>query len=475
MSAQQSGSATVFGRLERRGVLLGLSAAQLVVVGVAATVAVTAVYSAGSGGLLVSAPLWVVLLVVGTVTVGGRPLVGWLPLVAVWRGRQLLGATSVARSTSTRVEPQPRTIALPGGAGHLELVEEPALGGVLVVDRRAGTATALLAVNASGFLLGDSSVQEHKVGAWGRVLAGVCQQSTIVRIQILVRTVPGGLTPARQWWREHRGASRSPIADAVSAMLDDKFVSAHRRETLLAVAARLPRGYRGGHRERLQPVVAQFDAVASSLRAADLNPSGWLDTARLAEVLTSAYDPAAAARREGLPARSMPPADGVHERWASIVVGTEFHATYWVSEWPRTATHPGFLQPLLLGDIGARVLSVIAEPLPTVRALREIRRAKVEHAADAAQRERIGQIEDEATRAEVADLQRREAELVAGHGDLRFTGLVTVSAGSEVQLEDRCVALETAAAQAMCEVRRLVGQQGVAFLAGALPLARGVL
>ncbi|OJV61015.1 MAG: hypothetical protein BGO38_09935 [Cellulomonas sp. 73-145] len=473
MSAPQSGSTTVFGRLERRGVLLGLSAAQLVVVGVAAAVAVAAVYSAGSGGLLVSAPLWVVLLVVGTVTVGGRPLVGWLPLMTAWRGRRLLGTTSVARST--RVEHQPRALTLPGVAGRLELVEEPALGGVLVVDRRAGTATALLAVNASGFLLDDGSVQEHKVGAWGRVLAGVCQQSTIVRVQILVRTVPGGLSRARQWWREHRGATGSRIAEAVSAMLDDGFVSAHRRETLLVVAARLPRGYRGGHLERLQAVVAQLDAVASSLRAADLNPSGWLDTARLAEVLTSAYDPAAAARREGLPARPMPPADGVNERWASIIIGTAFHATYWVSEWPRSAAHPGFLQPLLLGDTGTRVLSVIAEPLPTARALREIRKAKVEHAADAAQRQRIGQIEDEATRAEVADLQRREAELVAGHGDLRFTGLVTVSAGSETQLQDRCVALETAAAQAMCEVRRLVGQQGVAFLAGALPLARGVL
>lgn len=473
MSASQSGSATVFGRLERRGVLHGLSAAQLVVVGVAAAVAVTSVYSAGSGGLLVSAPLWVVLLVVGTVTVGGRPLVGWLPLVAVWRGRQLLGATSVARSI--RVEHQPGTLTLPGVAGRLELVEEPALGGVLVVDRRAGTAAALLAVNASGLLLDDGSVQEHKVAAWGRVLAGVCQQSTIVRVQILVRTVPGGLTPARQWWREHRGASRSPIADAVSAMLDEGFVAAHRRETLLAVAARLPRGYQGGHRERLPAVVAQLEAVASSLRATDLNPSGWLDTDRLAEVLTSAYDPPVAARREGLPTWSMWPADGVNERWASLVIGTGFHATYWVSEWPRSGTHPGFLQPLLLGDTGTRVLSVIAEPLPTARALREIRKAKVEHAADAAQRQRIGQIEDEATRAEVADLQRREAELVAGHGDLRFTGLVTVSAGSEAQLEDRCVALETAAAQAMCEVRRLVGQQGVAFLAGALPLARGVL
>jgi hypothetical protein len=107
--------------------------------------------------------------------------------------------------------------------------------------------------------------------------------------------------------------------------------------------------------------------------------------------------------------------------------------------------------------------------------LREIRRAKVEHAADAAQRARIGQVENESTRAEVADLERREAELVAGHGDLRFTGLITVTAPDEDTLEQRCTAMETAAAQSMCEVQRQVGQQGVAHAAACLPLARGVL
>ena len=158
-----------------------------------------------------------------------------------------------------------------------------------------------------------------------------------------------------------------------------------------------------------------------------------------------------------------------------LAAGTSAHATYWVAEWPRSDVHPAFLQPLLLGEATDRTVTLIAEPLPTGKALREIRRAKVEHVADAAQRARIGQIENEATRAEVADLERREAELVAGHGDLRFTGLVTVSADSPAELEQRCAAMETAAAQAMCEVRRLVGQQGVAHAAACLPLARGVL
>ena len=60
--------------------LLGLSGAQLAVVGVATTIAVAAVYSAGSTGLLVSAPVWGVLLAAGTLSVAGRPVVGWLPL-----------------------------------------------------------------------------------------------------------------------------------------------------------------------------------------------------------------------------------------------------------------------------------------------------------------------------------------------------------------------------------------------------------
>jgi hypothetical protein len=35
--------------------------------------------------------------------------------------------------------------------------------------------------------------------------------------------------------------------------------------------------------------------------------------------------------------------------------------------------------------------------------------------------------------------------------------------------------MEADAAQSMCDVRRLVGQQGLAHAAGALPLARGAL
>ena len=461
------GPTTTFARLERRGLLLGLSGAQLALVGAAAAVAVAAVYSLGGGGLLVTAPVWAVLLAAGTLSAGGRPVVGWLPLLATWQARRTAGATTTPASTTSTTSAG--RLVVPGLPGAVELVHSPALGGVLVVDRRAGTVTGVLAVAGSGFLLDEAGVQEQKVAGWGRVLAGVCQQPAIVRVQLLARTVPGGLAPARAWWRQHCVPAANPLTATLAGMVDEGFVVAQRRQTLLAVAVRAPHERR---RAGLGDAVTHLQAVAGTLAGADLTASEWLDEAELTRVLHGALDPRAAGIGEEAPV-SLTATLGAVERWGSVTVGTSVHATYWVSQWPRAVVHPGFLQPLLLTDSGT--LSVLAEPMATGKALREIRRAKVEHTADAATRTRIGQIEDEATRAEVADLERREAELVAGHGDLRFTGLLTVSAPDEATLSDRCTHLESAAAQAMLEVRRLVGQQGVAFLAAALPLARGVL
>ena len=93
---------------------------------------------------------------------------------------------------------------------------------------------------------------------------------------------------------------------------------------------------------------------------------------------------------------------------------------------------------------------------------------------DAAQRARIGQIEDATQTAEYQDVLQQEADLTAGHGILRVSGLISVSAPSVDELEAAVAAIEQASIQASCETRRLVGQQAVAFTAAALPLCRTV-
>jgi hypothetical protein len=135
---------------------------------------------------------------------------------------------------------------------------------------------------------------------------------------------------------------------------------------------------------------------------------------------------------------------------------------------------PGCLAPLVLSSGIQRSLSLLYTPLRSDIAARDIRKKKVEYISDATQRARIGQIEDAAQTAEYHDVLQQESELTAGHGVLRYTGLISISAPTEPELEAAVAAIEQAAIQASCETRRLVGQQAQAFTAAALPLARTI-
>ena len=107
-------------------------------------------------------------------------------------------------------------------------------------------------------------------------------------------------------------------------------------------------------------------------------------------------------------------------------------------------------------------------------ARREIRRQKVEYLTDAEQKARIGQVADLSDTQEYQDVLARESEINVGHADMRFTGLIAVTAESKDELDAAVSQLEQAALHAECETRLLVGQQAQAFAAAALPLGRGV-
>ncbi len=121
-----------------------------------------------------------------------------------------------------------------------------------------------------------------------------------------------------------------------------------------------------------------------------------------------------------------------------------------------------------------RTLSLHYTPVRADQAARDLRKKKTELISDAAQRRKIGQVEDAAQTAEYEDVLQQEADLTAGHGVLRVSGLVSVSAPTVEELDAAVAAIEQAAIQASCETRRLVGQQAQAFTAAALPLCRTV-
>jgi hypothetical protein len=149
------------------------------------------------------------------------------------------------------------------------------------------------------------------------------------------------------------------------------------------------------------------------------------------------------------------------------------HAAYVVAEWPRLEVPPNWMEPLLLHAGGIRTIAVHYEPVAPSRSQRQVDRATVRLASDEEQRTRTGfRIGARHRRAQSETLDR-EAELVAGYGELEFTGFVIVTATDLDELERSAAEYEQVAAQSGMELRRLDGRHELA-LACALPIGRGI-
>lgn len=480
-----SGSALApvkFSRLSQRGVLLGLTTSQLVVVGVAAAVLVVGLYGGGAGTLLVAAPLIGVCAVLAFVSVGGRKLIDWAPIVVIW-GWRASGGQLLFRRRITRPRPA-GTLALPGDAARLRQWVDLDTGAVMVHDPHAATLTAMVGVAHPAFILLDPLEQHRRVTSWGRVLATACRSGRIASVQVCERTLPDSGRGLADWWTRHGRHDDSWTSKVYGELIDRAGPAGERHASTVSIsidlkaAGRAIRAAGGGNRGAAAVLRQEMATLTAALRSADLAPDDWLEPGDLAVILRSAYDPvvAGALERHGHLGRDLATAGpvAVSEEWSSLRSDSANHCVLWISEWPRSLVYPGFLAPVLLSSGVRRTFTLLYTPLRTDQAARDIRRKKTEYISDAAQRQRIGQIEDAQQSAEYQDVLQQEADLTAGHGILRLTGLIAVSAPDPERLEQAVAEIEQAAIQASCETRRLWGQQAQAFAAAALPLCRPV-
>ena len=471
-----------FSRLTRRGVLLGLSGSQLVVVGIGAFVLVFALYFGGGASFLYVAPLLLVCAALAWIGVGGRKLIGWLPVVSRWIWRSTGGQLLFRRRI---VKPRPvGTLSLPGDAARLRQWLDSESGAVMVHDPHQATLTAIVGVTHPAFILLDPIEQQRRVTSWGRVLATACRSGRIASLQVMERTLPDSGRGLAAWWSQHGSNDGSWSATTYGELIDRAGPAGERHASTISVSldlkasSRAIRAAGGGNRGAVAVLRQEMSTMTAALRAADLTPSGWLEPGDLAVILRSAYDPvvAGALERHGDLGRDLAIAGpvAVSESWSSVRSDSAHHCVLWVSEWPRSLVYPGFLAPVLLSSGVRRTFSLLYTPMRTDQAARDIRKKKTEYISDAAQRQRIGQIEDAQQSAEYNDILQQEADLTAGHGILRVTGLIAVSAQDLDELERAVADIEQSAIQASCETRRLWGQQAQAFSAAALPLCRHV-
>jgi hypothetical protein len=469
-----------FSRLTRRGVTLGLSASQLVIVGIGAASLVLSLYAGGGSALVVAAPVLLVCAVLAWVGVGGRKLIEWLPITGRWLWRSTGGQLIYRRRI---VKPRPAgTLALPGDSARLRQWVDPETGAVMVHDPHRATLTAIVGVSHPAFILLDPSEQERRVVGWGRVLATACRSGRLASLQVMERTLPDSGKGLAEWWsqqgRQDRGWTSSTYAELIdrAGPASEQHASTISLALDMTAAGRAIRAAGEGNRGAAAVLRQEMATLIAAMRSADLAPSEWLEPGDLALILRAAYDPAVASalERHGDLGRDLATAGpvAVTESWGSVRSDSAHHCVLWISEWPRSLVFPGFLAPVLLSSGLRRTFSILYTPVRADQAARDIRKKKTEYISDAAQRQRIGQIEDAQQSAEYQDVLQQEADLTAGHGILRATGLIAVSADEPDELERAVSALEQAAIQASCETRRLWGQQGQAFAAAALPLCR---
>ncbi|MFI7102766.1 SCO6880 family protein [Streptomyces sp. NPDC050161] len=478
-----------FPHRSRRGILLGLSLPQLLLVSTALALLLVTVVSTGLAGAIALTPLWAAVAALVAIRRSGRSLIDWAPIVIRYAHRRRTGQTMWLARPASRPR-QDGVLHLPGSAASLRVVTpgDSATQGAAVHDPHHQTLTAVARVSSRAFALLDPATQNHNVSGWGRALAGIARTGHVATVQVLERTVPdSGDTLARHW--AQNGRPETPVAGQVyTDLMASAGPAAAPHETYLAIsldmkAARRLISQAGGGLPGAFTVMAQTTAsIAQAVRSAGLTVTGWLTAREIAAVIRTAYDPQALAglqqwsstgRAEAEPAAAGPVVQV--EEYDRLTTDSARHATFWVEDWPRTETSSGFLHGLMFSAGIRRSLSLVYAPQALESALRDVQRRKAAIVSDANERARRGQVDSEADAVEYADVKHRERQLIAGHSDVALTGLITISAETDALLDAACAQIKTAAFSAQVDLRRLYFQQPDAFTLGALPLARTAL
>lgn len=471
-----------FGRRSQRGVLLGLSAWRVAVLGAGLSVFVVFLVAGGAVGLVVGLVVCGPWAATVFVTVGGRPAADWFPIAGHWEARRLTGQT-LWRAKPTQPRPA-GTLALPGDAAALRFYEDRETGVCMVHDPHRETLSAVLQVTHPAYVLLAPDEQASRVGAWGRVYAGVAQSGTCASLQVLEATIPDSGRGIAQWYARH-GQNGDGWADRQYRQLveSNSVGSSTHRTTItlsldLRAASRAVRASGGGMPGAAKVLRADMAALEYALRAAELRFEHWMNEAEIAHIVRSAYDPGAGGDvRVDSAGANLSHAGplAIEEHWGHLRHDSGYSTVLWVSEWPRIDVQSHFLHSLIFTPGVLKTFSLSCRSLGTRDALRQIRQEKTELIADATQKAKIGRIEDLADSQEYEDVLARERALIAGHTDVEFTGWVVVTASERDELDGAVKQVERAATQSGCETRVLYGQQSQGFVNGALPLGRTAL
>jgi len=487
---------------ERSSYLGELSLGGLVLVAGAGLAVMVPVYLHDWAGEFIAAPVALVLLGLVYVRVHALSGIEWLNLavrhqlnVARRRNVFLSGVFAPRRSDGT----QP--MDLPGVLARMRILSVPTGAGEeigVIFDPRNNHYSAVMEIRFPGLALVDTNRANARVGAWGAFLRGHCVEGgPIVRIAVHDRSLPDDGTALMAWTAQHMDPSApQQVRDLVADLTADAApVAAARRTyltiTLSATRARLAiKGAGGGELGACAVLVRELLAMQSGIAGADIEVVRHLTSRQLAEVIRTGYDPHAVATLAAHEAAAKAPgwtglAPGVDEELAGPAAAESYWSryrhdgatslTYHVWRWPEGRVYASVLQPLLSpGGDATRSFTMTYECLSPRTARTVLRRERTKRDVKRRVRAQGGKIESLDERQDLANAQEQDHARVAGHGIVRFTGLITVTVTDPSQLDTACSQMLKDAASSGVVLRELYAAQDAGFAAGALPLGQGL-
>jgi hypothetical protein len=367
---------------------------------------------------------------------------------------------------------------------------------VIPHDPTDNTYVAVLVCQGQTLHLLESVEQDRRVAAYGQMLAALCREDGVIAaLQILERTLPDTGDELRRDWENHGDRDGGWAAAAYEETLAAAGPRGQRHETYLALAIDARKAAReiasagGGEQGAAAIAFREAMRLAEDLRSCGVDVRGLLPPRGLGYVVSTAFDPAAAAvvdRRGGgledLAGGDVGLPSGVDlaaawpsravSRWDFYRTDSGYHFAYWVLGWPQRPVPAAFLSPLLLQTTCRRSISLLYEPRTRRRADREVGARQSKTEGEAGLRQRLRLRTRRRSQAVAIELDRREDELVAGHGLHRLRAVITVTAATLEELQSARSEVETLAAQSYLEIRPLFNEHDQGFMIGALPLAR---
>jgi hypothetical protein len=494
-----------FGPLERRGLLGPLSVRQVALLALGGVAAIAVLDAAPSAaGALVALIAFATAVALAVAPLARRSAAEWLPIVAgFWlrwvggsaRARSALAlegmdartgrADTALGAPGARLEPsRPRPPATLRGTRIVSAPYGNRTVGVLS-EHRGRRLTSVLACRVLAFSLLDPEAQERRLARWGLVLSGAAS-TPIARIGWVERTAPIQGDELARWLHAERDPALpprgTPMIESYLELIATTAKVTQEHEVLVALQVDARRVRDRGEDAVTRALLEQTERVAQGLEAAEIRVLGALGPRHLARALRTAFDPYARSElaaletadptREGLAEANAWPL-GAEERWDHYRTDGAVHATYWIGGWPRVEVTPMFMDALLGRSSAVRTVAVTFEPIARERSTREAEAAITRDHADRELRRRFGQAQTARQRQAEEATARREAELAAGHGEVRLAGFVTVSGRDANDLRRSCAEVNDHAARARLELYRMYGQQAAAFTF-TLPLCRGL-